>query len=110
MANRTNRKKLKYVKGPRYMTEFCYGSLINFYVVLSLWYFKTFVLSHCGQLCDDMAPSPLLKMLERLVYKVTPHHIIDSRDSIKVFIYQGFKTTTKIIRDPKQNSTIYQGP
>ena len=36
MANRTNRKKLKYVKGPRYMTEFCYGSLINFYVVLSL--------------------------------------------------------------------------
>lgn len=52
----------------------------KFFVVLSLWYMKIFVLSSCYHLCDDMSPYKPIFPTFSTVVMVSRHHLIDDSD------------------------------
>jgi len=79
------------------MTKFCFGSLINFFVILSTQYIGTFVLSLYYQLSDDVSPYKLIFPTLSRIVMVSRHRLTSYRNSTKVLIYQGLKTTKKIL-------------
>lgn len=52
------------------MIEFYFSYLINFFIVLNF----------CCQLYDDVIPSQLLMIFERLVCKMTNYHLADNNN------------------------------